>query len=119
MIVVCGAFDRARRADLETVSQVTAVEDKTYYVIPANGAEGLPVAVRLGERSLILVSPIAVGLHDSDARRVATDPATGLTIYRTEDSKALPANEQGNTYLLKVETGKYVRVRPSGDAGGK
>jgi len=119
IIVVCGSIDHGHRGNLETFSQVTAVEDKTYYSIPPNGA-GLPaVDVRLGEGSLLLVSPNIVPLHDSDARRVAMDSATGLTLYDTEDPKALSAKERGNTYLLKVETGKYVKVRSSDQASGK
>ena len=119
IIIVCAAVDRGRRGNLETVSQVTAVEDKTYYSIPSIGAERPGAAVRLGDRSLFLVSPIIVGLHDSDARRVAIDSTTGLTIYRTDVSRAVSANEQGDTYLLKVDTGKYVKVRPSGEADRK
>ena len=114
-IIVCGSLDRGRRRDLETVSQATSVEDKTYYAIPPIGAEHSAAPVRLGDRSLFLVSPVTVGLHDSEARRVAVDSATGLAIYATENTKAVSAKERGNTYLLKVETGKYVKVRPSGE----
>jgi len=119
IIVVCASIDRGRRGSLETVVQVTAVEDKTYYSIPANDAGRSAAAVRLGGRSLFLVSPNTVELRDSDARRVAVDSAKGLAIYQTEDLRALPAKEQGNTYLLKVEPGRYVKVRPSGEANGK
>jgi hypothetical protein len=111
IVAVCGAIDRGRRGNIETVLQVTAVEDKTYYSIPTNRAERSTAAIRLGEHSLFLVSPNIVGIHDSDARRVATDSVTGLTIYETADPKALSAKERGNTYLLKVQTGKYVKVR--------
>jgi hypothetical protein len=60
-----------------------------------------------------------VELYDSDALRVGVDIAKGLAIYKTEDLRAVSAQEQGNTWLLKVETGKYVKVRPSGEANGK
>jgi len=50
---------------------------------------------------------------------VATDPATGLTVYTTDDPKVLSGKERANTYLLKVETGKYVKVRPLDEANGK
>jgi len=112
-------MDRSRRSDLETVSQVTAVEDKTYYAIPPDSVERPAPGVRLGGRSLSPVSPDIVGLHDSEARRVATDPATGLTVYTTDDPKVLSGKERANTYLLKVETGKYVKVRPLDEANGK
>lgn len=110
IIVVQASIDRGRRAVLETVLQVTAVGDKVYYSVPPDGAER-SAAARLGERALFLVSPSIVELHDSEARRVATDSESGLTIYSTGNLKALSAEEQANTFLLKVETGKYVKVR--------
>jgi hypothetical protein len=119
IIVVCAWIDRGRRSRLETVSQGTAVEDKTYYSIPADDAGRSAVAVRLGGRSLYLVSPDLVELRDSDALRVAVDSAKALTIYQTENLRVLSAKEKGNTYLLKAEPGKYVKVRPSGEATGK
>jgi hypothetical protein len=112
LIMVRASIDRGQRGALETVLQMTAVEDKAYYSVPADGAER-PVAARLGDRALFLISPSIVGLHDAEARRVATDSATGVTVYSTENLKVLSVKEQGNTFLLKVETGKYVKVRPS------
>jgi hypothetical protein len=119
IIVVCGAIDRGRRGGIERVLQMTAVEDKLYYSVPPAGVERLAVAIRLGGHSLFLASPDPVELHDSEARRVAVDSATNLMIYTTNDLKALPVKERGKTYLLKVETGKYVKVRPSDAANGK
>ena len=110
VIIVQASIDRGQRGALETVLQVTAVEDKVYYSVPPDGAER-PPAARLGDRSLSLVSPSIVELHDSEARRVGTDAATALTVYSTGNPKVLSAKEQGNTFLLKVETGKYVKIR--------
>ncbi len=110
VIIVQASIDRGQRGALETVLQVTAVEDKVYYPVPPDGAERPPVA-RLGDRAFVLVSPSVVQLHDSEARRVGTDPATALTVYSTGNLKVLSEKEQGNIFLLKVETGKYVKVK--------
>ena len=110
VIIVQASIDRGQRGALETVLQVTAVEDKVYYPVPPDGAERPPVA-RLGDRAFVLVSPSVVELHDSEARRVGTDPATALTVYSTGNLKVLSEKEQGNIFLLKVETGKYVKVK--------
>jgi hypothetical protein len=115
IIVVCAWIDRGRRGGIERVLQMTAVEDKLYYAVPPTGADRSAVAVRFGGRSFVLASPDLVELHDSDARRVALDTETKLMIYSTKDLKVLPAKEQGQTYLLKVETGKYVKIQPSAD----
>jgi hypothetical protein len=119
IIVVCGSIDHARRGGMERVLQMTAVEDKLYYSIPPAGPDRLAVAVRFGGRSFFLASPDPVELRDSEARRVALDSATKLLIYTTKDLKVLPAKDQGQIYLLKVDTGKYVKVRPSDAANGK
>jgi hypothetical protein len=111
IIAVCGSIDRGRRADIETVSQVTGVGDKTYFAIPSSPAGRSVAAVRVGDQAYFLIKPDIVGIHDSDVRRVVTDSATGLTIYEAADPKAQSATEQGNTYLLKVQTGRYVKVR--------
>ena len=110
VIIVQASIDRGQRGALETVLQVTAVEDKVYYPVPPDGAKRPPVA-RLGDRAFVLVSPSVVELHDSEARRVGTDPATALTVYSTGNLKVLSEKEQGNIFLLKVETGKYVKVK--------
>jgi len=114
VIIVQASIDRGQRGALETVLQVTAVEDKVYYPVPPDGAERPPVA-RLGDRAFVLVSPSVVQLHDSEARRVGTDPATALTVYSTGNLKVLSEKEQGNIFLLKVETGKYVKVKMTND----
>jgi hypothetical protein len=111
IIVVWSSIDRGKRASFETSEQVTGVEDKVYFSIPPQIKEPTAAVAKLGGKSLYLASRDALSVHDSDVRRVARDSATGLTIYEAADRRVLSSKEKGNTYLLKVETGRYVKVR--------
>ena len=71
-------------------------------------------AARLAGKPLYLESMETIGIHDSDVRRVAKDSATGLTIYRAADPKAPHLSGKEDAYLLKIEAGRYAKVRYAG-----
>ena len=111
VIAVLSALDREKRGVLEKWEEVTGVEDKAYFSMPAKLDPAPSPAAKLAGKPLYLESMETIGIHDSDVCRVAKDSETGLTIYRALDPKAAQISGKGEAYLLKTETGRYAKLK--------
>ncbi len=116
VVTALAAFDRTQRARLETTSETTAVGDVRYFRPPAD-PKLLPVTgATFNGQPLVVASIEEIGVRDTHLRRVAVDPASGLTIYALSEAASAGEYEQmgkGGGYLLKLAPNEYVIARPS------
>ena len=107
------AFDKQRRAEIESMAEVTAVGDNVFVKLPAP-----PVVASLDGRSFALVSEQRQELRDTRMRRVGAAAETGLTIYKYLGALAkdgsVAAPPEGATFYLKAGVNEYVPVREKG-----
>ncbi len=104
--------DRTRVTTLETFTELSAVGDKTYYLLPQPlPAPPAPVAQYNG-RALIPITYEKFEWRDTKMTPVARDPQTRLTIYTSREP--LPKNipPAGETpYFVKTAANEYLRLR--------
>lgn len=111
LIVGLSFFDNARRPQLETVSETTAVGDTHYFVPPE--VDKLPVVgATLEGKPLQVTARKQLDLRDTHMRRIGTDAQTGLTVYTLADTAIEAERDKvGKTrevLLLKTAPNQYV-----------
>ena len=111
LIVGLSFFDNARRPQLETVSETTAVGDTHFFALPE--ADKLPVvAATLEGKPLYVSTRKPIDLKDTHMKRVGTDAQNGLTVYTLADT-AIDAErdkvgKKPDVLLLKTSANQYV-----------
>lgn len=113
LLLGLAAFDKQRRAKIESMAEVTAVGDKVFVKLPAPA-----VVPSLDGRPLELASDQRQELRDTRMRRVSTDAASGLTIYKylgvLAKDGSVTGPPEGSTFYLKAGVNEYVPVRERG-----
>ena len=107
--------DTARRSQIETTSENTAVGDAEFFVLPAASVKLPLVAAELNGRPLYLGNPSLIELRDSHLVRIGRDAQRALSIYQLGEYGMEKERERvgksANTYLLRVKPGEYVKVQ--------
>jgi hypothetical protein len=99
------AHEKSQRAELERVSEPTAVGDTALFPLPKPWDVKKPLAVFEGTPLYFLDW---VRLPDSVMQKAGRPDSAAFTVY-----KFLPATPQPQTvYYLKVNTGLYAAVQP-------
>jgi len=117
-VVILGlAFsDNARRRQLETTSEMTAVGD-THYFQPPDAAKLPAAAATLDGRPLYLTDANSFFVRETHARRVARDPAGGVDIYALShgatDEERQRLGGHRRAFLLKTGANEFVAVEPA------
>jgi hypothetical protein len=117
VLMVGFAFlDRARRPQLESAEETTAVGDLSFWKLP-DGASLPVVAVTLDGHSLSVEKAQPFEIRDTHTRRTGRDAASGLTVYEL-NAAATDAEKSrtggGRAFLLKTAANLYVTAREAG-----
>jgi hypothetical protein len=104
------AFDKQRRAKIESMAEVTAVGDKVFVKLPAPA-----VVATTDGRTFEIVSVERQDPRDTRMRQIGKDAATGLTIYQYLGALAkdgtVTAPPPDSTFYLKAGVNEYVPLR--------
>lgn len=98
LVCLVQRLDFHRRASLELSEANTAVGDKIF--CPEPSSTDIPVATFNG-KAFLAKELKSSKLRDSQMRKSANDPATGLSLYTYE-----------NGWFLKTEENRFLKVRP-------
>ncbi len=101
---------RQHRAQLETVEQVTAVGDTTYFKMPEMTEKPSALAVSFQGKQLYPASFKRMGNRDSRMLRVGTDDSGAYGIYAVREAIDARKKEAEELYL-KLGPDEYLNVR--------
>lgn len=117
LILGLAYFDNARRKELETVSETTAVGDAHLFEAPTDPARLPAVGAVLNGEPLYVANVTAVEVRDTHTRRAGSDATRGLAIYglssaATDAERARVGTKRG-AFLLKVGVNRFVIAGPA------
>jgi hypothetical protein len=115
VLLAFGTWDRTRRSDLESIAQVTAVGDTTYFPMPNSANATAPQTTYRGD-SLYAVSTKKIGIKDSLMERVGQIDSGEYWLYAPrQEVKAQHAGvlKKGEGLFLKVDEHEFLRLQPN------
>lgn len=115
LILIAVFHDNAHRAELETVSETTAVGDKRFLELPDTLVLPAVVAM-LDGKPLYLAAAKRLDLRDTHTQRVGRDTQGGLWVYKLSAAALEPERRKtggdAQALLLKTGVNEFVVVRP-------